>query len=130
MRRLFLLGLFGMVALVAAPALAQPTAVHRATIQEQAFPTPLHTVTVRIVIDPKGVVAPHSHPGVEMGYIAGGSAEVTLAGASAKVLKAGDSFAVPLGVVHTVRNVGVGPLTIVSTYVVDPSKPLAMPAAP
>jgi quercetin dioxygenase-like cupin family protein len=130
MQRSFPFALLGAVALLAAPALGQSTAVHRTTIQEQAFPAPLHTITVRIVTDPKGEVAPHNHPGVEMGYIAGGTAEVTLAGAPAKILKAGDSFAVPPSVVHRVRNVGAGPLTIVSTYVVDPSKPLVTPAAP
>ena len=41
---------------------------------------------------------------------------------------AGDSFSIPPGTVHSVRNAGPGALTIISTYVVEKNKPIASPA--
>jgi quercetin dioxygenase-like cupin family protein len=51
-----------------------------------------------------------------------------MAGQPTRTLRAGGSFAPPPGTPHEVRNVGPGALTIVSTYVVDRSRPLASPA--
>jgi quercetin dioxygenase-like cupin family protein len=114
---------------LAAPAGAQPSAIHKDTLQEQQFPAPTyHTVTVKTVVDHDGLVAPHTHPGVEMAYIAEGHAAVTITGRAPLSLGAGDSFSVPPETVHSVRNDGLGALTIVSTYVVEKDKPIASPA--
>ena len=110
------------------PAPAQAAAVQRTTLQQQNFPTPLHTVTVRIEIQPGGDVAPHTHPGAEMGFIVSGLAQVTIKGAAPRRLATGDSFAVPPEAIHEVKNPGSEPLVILSTYVVDPNRPLASPA--
>jgi quercetin dioxygenase-like cupin family protein len=109
---------------------AQPNAVHKTTLQQQPFPPApaYHSITVKTVVDPGGLVAPHTHPGVEMAYVVGGQAEVKIAGQADRSLAAGDSFSVPAGTVHSVRNQGPGPLTLVSTYLVDASKPIASPA--
>jgi quercetin dioxygenase-like cupin family protein len=120
-------------ALVAALALggavtAQPETAERTTLQTQEFPAPLHTVTVRIEIAPGAEVAPHTHPGAEMGYIVSGEAGVTIGEESPKTLRAGDSFKVAPETVHSVKSQGASPLIILSTYVVDPTKPLASPA--
>jgi quercetin dioxygenase-like cupin family protein len=122
----------GLVAIglgVSAPlaALAQP--VQRTTLQEQPFPGPVdHTVLMRTEIGSGGEVAPHTHPGVEMAYVASGAALLEIAGQPARRLGPGDSFSVPMGTVHSVRNAGPGALTLISTYVVDRTKPLATPA--
>jgi quercetin dioxygenase-like cupin family protein len=114
---------------LAAGASGQASAVHRTTLQEQAFPGPVdHTVTVRVVVDPKGEVTPHTHPGVEMGYVLSGQASVSIKGQAPVTLQAGGSFSVPADTVHSVRNTGAGALTLLSTYVVDKTKPIASPA--
>ncbi|MEJ0066242.1 MAG: cupin domain-containing protein [Caulobacteraceae bacterium] len=113
----------------AAPAGAQPSAVHRTTLQDQPFPAPrYHTATIRVVVDPGGEVAPHTHPGLEMGYVLDGRAVLTVAGQPPRSLGAGDSFAVSARTVHSVRNAGRGALTMVSTYVVEQGQPIASPA--
>jgi quercetin dioxygenase-like cupin family protein len=94
-------------------------------LQEQPFPGPVdHTVMVRAVVARGAEVAPHTHPGIEMAYIAGGQALVRIAGRAPMMIAAGGSFSIPDQVVHSVRNAGPGPLTMVSTYVVDRRRPL------
>lgn len=108
--------------------LAQP--VQKTTLQEQPFPgPPNHTVMVRTVIARGAEVAPHTHPGVEMAYVVVGAAMVRITGRADQKLGPGGSFSVPKEVVHSVQNVGPDPLTIVSAYVVDKSKPIATPAS-
>jgi quercetin dioxygenase-like cupin family protein len=110
-------------------ALATAQPVQKTTLQEQPFPGPIdHTVMVRTVVARGAQVAPHTHPGVEMAYVAGGKAVVSIAGRPDLEVSAGGSFSVPNQVVHSVRNTGEGELTMVSTYVVDRRKPIASPA--
>jgi|HubBroStandDraft_1064217.scaffolds.fasta_scaffold381383_2 quercetin dioxygenase-like cupin family protein len=111
------------------PASAQAGAVHKTMLQDQPFPEPLfHSVTIRTVVDPKGDVARHIHPGLEIGYVISGQARLMVAGQPPRPLAKGDSFAVPRDTVHELDNVGPGPLTVLSTYVVDAGKPVASPA--
>jgi quercetin dioxygenase-like cupin family protein len=108
---------------------AQASAVHRTILQDQDFPPPaFHTTTVRVVVDTKGIVARHTHPGVEMAYITAGRAILTIAGQPDRTLSAGESFSIPPGTVHSVRNAGPDALVIISTYVVEKDKPIASPA--
>ena len=119
-----------LAAITLAPAAsAQPGAVHKTTLQDQPFPPPkYHTVTVRTVVDAGGLVAPHTHPGLEMGYVLKGQAELKVAGQTARTLYDGDSFAIPARTIHSVKNTGPGALTMVSTYVVERGQPIASPA--
>lgn len=88
-------------------------AVRKTTLQDLPFPAPrYHTVTVRTRILRGGEVEPHTHPGVETAY----------------VLSIGDSFSIPRGVAHSMRNTGQGDLVILSTYVVEKGKPIVIPA--
>jgi quercetin dioxygenase-like cupin family protein len=108
----------------------QPSAIHRTTLQDEAFPpAPLHTVMIKTVIDVGGEVTPHSHPGLEMAYIVEGEATVTIYSMGPLALSAGGSFAVPPDFVHSVSNSGQGPLTVVSTYVVNQTLPISTPAS-
>jgi len=123
-------GLAALAVLSFAPmAGAQSSAVHKTTLQDRPFPAPqYHTATVRTVVDPGGQVMPHTHPGLEVGYVLGGRAVVKISGLPPLSLSAGDSFAVPRRTVHSVENTGPGALTILSTYVVDKDQPIASPA--
>ena len=106
-----------------------PVVYSERTLQTQAFPAPTYqTVTVRTVIDPGGQVAPHTHPGLEMGYVLAGQGSVTVKGQAPRPLTVGDSFAMPQGTVHSVSNTGPEPLVLLSTYVVEKAKPIASPA--
>jgi quercetin dioxygenase-like cupin family protein len=100
-------------------------AASRTQLQEQRFPAPrYHTVTVKAVVDAGGQVPPHTHPGIEMGYVVEGQAVLNIAGQPPRTLTTGDSFAVPPIAVHGIHNAGKGPLTLVSTYVVEVGKPI------
>jgi quercetin dioxygenase-like cupin family protein len=115
--------------LLASAAAAQPDTVHKTTLQDVLFPPPIyHTATVRTVVDPGGEVAPHTHPGIEMGYILEGQAVLDVRGQPPRALAAGDSFSIPPRTVHSVKNAGPGALTMVSTYVVEKGQPIASPA--
>jgi quercetin dioxygenase-like cupin family protein len=120
---------FALAAALGSTAMAQPSTVHKTTLQSQAFPDPVYnTVTVRTLVDHGGAVLRHTHPGVEMAYIVSGDALVKIMGRPDQMLKAGDSFAVTPETPHIVQNIGPETLTIVSTYVVDRSKPIVTPA--
>jgi quercetin dioxygenase-like cupin family protein len=109
---------------------AQPSAVHKATLATQEFPGPVyHTITVKTEIDRGGEVAPHTHPGAEMGYVLKGRGVLKETGGADMRLQPGMSFAIPPDTVHSARNTGTSQLVIVSTYVVDKNKPIATPAA-
>jgi quercetin dioxygenase-like cupin family protein len=124
------MGLAALFALsLAPPAGAQPSAVHKTTLQDTPFPPPVyHTVTVKTLVDPGGEVAPHTHPGLEMGYVLDGQATLNVSGQPLRSLGAGDSFTIPPRTVHSVQNTGPGPLTMLSTYVVELGQPIASPA--
>jgi len=124
------LRLTALVALaVASAAAAQPNTVHKTTLQDTPFPPPIyHTATVRTVVDPGGEVAPHTHPGLEMGYVLEGHAVLNVTGQPPRSLAAGDSFSIPPRTVHSVKNAGPGALTMLSTYVVEIGQPIASPA--
>jgi quercetin dioxygenase-like cupin family protein len=55
-----------------------------------------------------------------------------LEGKPPMTLKAGESFFIPAGHVHSAKNTGTGPAKVLSTYIVEKGKPLAtpVPAAP
>jgi quercetin dioxygenase-like cupin family protein len=111
------------------PGVAQPAAVAKTILQDQDFPPPAHhTITVRTVVRHGGVVAPHTHPGVEMGYVLSGAGVLSVAGRADLTLSAGGSFAILPRTVHSVRNTGPGDLTMISTYVVEKNQPIATPA--
>jgi quercetin dioxygenase-like cupin family protein len=124
------LRLTALVALaLASAAAAQPNAVHKTTLQDRPFPPPIyHTVTMRTVVDPGGEVAPHTHAGIEMGYILDGHAILKVRGSPQRSLTTGDSFSIPPRTVHSVANAGPGALTMLSTYVVERGLPIASPA--
>ncbi len=114
---------------LASAAAAQPQLIHRETLQTRDVPSPTwRSQLMRVSVDKGGLVARHTHPGLEIGYIEQGQAEVKIKGRPDQALHRGDSFAVLADTPHSVQNAGPGELVILSTYVVDKSKPLATPA--
>jgi quercetin dioxygenase-like cupin family protein len=112
----------------AAVVFAQAPAFKRTVLQTVDLSIPDRQAVTAKAEFPAGVSAGrHTHPGEEIGYLLEGSVSVEVDGVS-KTLKPGDAFAIPAGKVHNATNLGTGPATIVSTYIVEKGKPLATPA--
>jgi quercetin dioxygenase-like cupin family protein len=86
-----------------------------------------HAVMSRSEFQPGASSGRHTHPGEELGYVLEGTLELTIDGKAPQRLKAGDVIFMPAGAVHDAKNVGTGPLRVVSTYVLEVGKPLATP---
>ena len=100
----------------------------RKPLQKSEFPgDQWATYTTLLTVAPNAPIPRHSHPGIEMIYIIEGEATLTMEGKPDTLLKAGDSILVPTGVVHGGKN-GDKPSKIITTHVVDKSKPLSTPA--
>ncbi|MFJ7495120.1 cupin domain-containing protein [Streptomyces sp. NPDC097727] len=66
----------------------------------------------------------HSHPGIEVGYIIRGDVLMEFDDRPPLRLRTGDPFFIPDGSIHNARNVGTVTTMMLSTYVVDETKPL------
>jgi quercetin dioxygenase-like cupin family protein len=73
------------------------------------------------------VIAFHTHPGDESGFVIKGSVTVMIRGAASISLKAGDGFFNPRGSVHSVV-AGPDGATVVATWIVDKNVPMSTPA--
>lgn len=85
------------------------------------------TFIYMVTVAPGGVVALHTHPGIEMGYTLEGEAVLSVDGQPDLIMKPGVPYSVPPGVPHMVKNTGASTIRIVATFVVEKDKPLATP---
>lgn len=67
----------------------------------------------------------HIHPGEEVGYIVAGTVEMHIEGRPTLVLHAGDGFLMTPRVAHNALDIGPETGRMLSTYLVDPTEPLA-----
>lgn len=110
-------------------ALAQSSAIQRTIVQRSDVSVAgREAVVARVEIAPSGDAARHTHPGDEISYVLEGEADLLIDGQPPRVVKAGDAFVIPAGVVHAAHNHAGGPLKLVGVYVVEKGKPLASPA--
>jgi quercetin dioxygenase-like cupin family protein len=86
-------------------------------------------VVARVEVAPGGVAGWHTHPGDEISYVMEGESTLLVAGQPPRLVKAGEGFVVPAGVVHSAKNDGAVPTKLVGVYVVEKGKPLASPAS-
>jgi quercetin dioxygenase-like cupin family protein len=101
----------------------------RKVLSQTDGPAPGYVTIIAEVEIPAGaIVAPHTHPGIETGYVIEGEIELPIQGKPTVVLKPGDAFQVPVGAVHGGGKAGTGRVKVVSTFVVEKAKPLATPA--
>ncbi|MEU3074491.1 cupin domain-containing protein [Streptomyces laurentii] len=99
--------------------------VTRVVLQDHPSPAAgWKAVQARVEIPAHKESGRHSHPGVEIGYVVSGEVLMVYDDRAPLRLRAGDPFFTPNGVVHNARNVGMGEAMIVSSYVVDETKPL------
>lgn len=128
MLKKILLGLAVAAVAVTGSAIAQQSAIKRTPLQKIEFPEGYVTTTVMIEVQPGGSAGRHTHPGIETGYVLEGEADLIIEGKT-QHLKAGDSYLIPAGVVHDVKDSGDKPVKVFGIYVVDKTKPLASPAS-
>jgi len=67
----------------------------------------------------------HTHPGEEIGYLLEGQLELKVDGQPTRILKPGDVFFIPAGVIHEGINTSSGTSKVIATYVVEKGKPVA-----
>ncbi|UOD29768.1 cupin domain-containing protein [Massilia violaceinigra] len=100
------------------------TQVHRAASSVPG----LDAVVMRVELAAGARAGRHTHPGDEIGYVLEGEGQLLVDGAAPRLLRAGDAFVVPAGVVHDAHNPGGAAMRLVGVFVVDKTKPLAAPA--
>jgi quercetin dioxygenase-like cupin family protein len=120
-----LLGLAVAAFAFAGPASAQ--GIKRTPLQKIDFPEGYTTVTAIAEVPAGGAAGRHSHPGIETGYVMEGELTLVIDGQPPKVLKAGESYQIPAGVIHDAKAVD-KPFKVLAIYIVDKTKPLATPA--
>ncbi|MES2939519.1 MAG: cupin domain-containing protein [Pseudomonadota bacterium] len=83
-------------------------------------------VNTSIIEVPAGTSAsPHTHPGLEIGYVIGGQFYLCVEGQPDQYHPLGSSYAVPGDAVHYARVPGPEPLKVLCVFVIDKSRPLA-----
>ncbi|HEY5126035.1 MAG TPA: cupin domain-containing protein [Bradyrhizobium sp.] len=122
MIRKILLGLT--VVAFAGAAIAQQGGIKRTPLQKAEFPDG----SAIAEIPAGGSAGRHTHPGIEMGYLLEGEADLLIDGKPEQHLKAGDSYSIPAGAVHDAKVHSDKALKVLGIYVVDKTKPLASPA--
>jgi quercetin dioxygenase-like cupin family protein len=112
-------------------AAAAPADVHvqggitRTLLQKVDFPDGC-VINASIIEVPAGTSAsPHTHPGVEIGYVIGGEFYLCIEGRPDQHQKLGSSYAVPDDAVHYARVPGPESLRVLCVFVIDKNRPLA-----
>jgi quercetin dioxygenase-like cupin family protein len=103
-------------------------AIKRSILQRFDLGADREVVTAIAEIPPGMAAGRHTHPGPETSYVVEGSASLEVEGEAPRLLKAGDSFAIPAGKVHDAKVVGDKPVKVLATYIIEKGKPLASPA--
>ncbi len=127
MRR-FLGGVAAIAFMAAGGAAAEQAGFVRVPLQTQEVCTAGKTaVQVRGEFDPGFGTGRHTHPGEELTYIMEGEIEVRVDGEPPRIVKAGETFFLPAGVVHEGVNTGSTRTKVLATYIVEKGRPLAQP---
>ena len=82
-------------------------------------------VTARADFPAGGSTGMHTHPGDEISFVAEGSVEIVMDGAS-KIYRKGEAFNIIGGKVHDAKAVD-GPATVIANYVIEKGKPATTP---
>ena len=114
---------------IAGAVVAQQAGFTRTALQTQDLSAPGRVaVQARAEFDPGAAAGRHTHPGEELGYLLEGQLELRIDGQPPRIVKAGETFFVPAGLVHDGVNTGSGKARVLATYVVEKGKPVATPA--
>ncbi len=126
--RKYFYGIAAIGLLAAGVVAAQQAGFVRVPLQTQDLSTPGKiAVQVRGEFDPGFGTGRHTHPGEELTYILEGEIEVRVDGQPTRVIKAGETFFLPAGVVHEGVNTSNAKVKVLATYIVEKGQPLAQP---
>ncbi len=127
--RQLLLGFVAIAFLAAGAVAAQQAGFVRIPLQTQDLSTPGKVaVQVRGEFDPGFGLGCHPHLGEELTYILEGEIEVRVDGEPPRVIKVGETFFLPAGVVHEGVNTSSAKVKVLATYIVEKGQPLALPS--
>lgn len=108
---------------------AQQDQIKRSVLQKIDFPNQYVTLMGTAELPPGGSLARHTHPGIETGYMLEGECLMSVEGQPDRLVKAGESYLIPAGVPHSLKNASNDKaLKGLSTWVVEKDKPLSTPA--
>ena len=104
---------------------AQLTGLGRVDLLKEDSSAPgRELVQVRVDFPPGVHAGRHSHPGEEIAFVLEGTLQYQIDGQPPVTLKAGQSFFIPAGAIHSARNVDSGASKELATYVVEKGKPI------
>lgn len=99
--------------------------IKRTLLQEVGFPDGCAINASIIEVQAHTNATPHTHPGVEVGYVLEGEFDLAIEGRSDQNLKVGGSYAIPANAVHYAKVRGDETLKVLCIFVIDETKPLA-----
>ena len=100
----------------------------RQPLQKSEYPAGYESYVMLVTSAPGALLPRHTHPGIELSYVIEGELTVTIEGKPDLVVKAGSSFSVPPGVIHSAKNTASTPTKVIATFVIEKGKPVASPA--
>ena len=110
------------------PAPAPSAGIKRTILQKVEVPGTNYEAILGVYeIAPGMNAGRHTHPGPETGTLTEGEMVLMIDGQPDRTVKAGESYQIPIGIVHDVRTLG-GSAKGVAVYVVPKGVPLATPA--
>jgi len=97
----------------------------RTEIQHKGSSIPGREIVQVLTEIPCGVESGwHTHPGEEVGYIVGGTVQMSIEDRPTLQLNAGDGFLIPPRVAHNALDLGPDTGMMLSTYIVEAGEPL------
>ena len=101
-------------------------ALKRTELQHVASSIPGRDIVQVLTEIPAGVQSGwHQHPGEEVGYIIAGTVRMEIQDSPALTLNSGDGFLIPPRTPHNALDLGPETGQMLSTYIVEPGKPIA-----
>jgi quercetin dioxygenase-like cupin family protein len=127
--RFTLIAIAGALAIAAGAIYAQASGLTRTMVGKGDVSVPgREAVVARVEVAAGARAGRHTHPGDEISYVLEGESTLEIDGQPPRIVKAGESFVIPAGVVHDAYNHTNAPVKLVGVYVVEKGKPLASPA--
>ncbi len=106
-----------------------PVAIKRTPLGKVDVPGSNYEVIFGIAeLSPGPKTGRHSHPGPVLAYVAEGEFWYLIDGQPEKIYKAGESFQVSNGAIHSEGASGDKPVKVMAVYIVEKGKPLVQPA--
>jgi quercetin dioxygenase-like cupin family protein len=85
------------------------------------------TINMDVEIESGVLLARHTHPGIESGYVLEGGIDLPVQSLPTRTLKQGDGYQVPAETLHAGVKNGDKMTKLAITYVVEKGKPLVSP---